>query len=1247
VKRWLKWIAAAVLVALLALLAALAWLLNTESGARFALARALGATEGKLAIGASSGTLAGPLQLREVQWKDAGVDARIAELTVDIATLDILHGIARVENLQANGIDIALTTQPAAPPSDAPLNLQAPLPVSLEHVLLERIAISQDGQPVFAADRFSLAAWWNGNGLGIQQLALRAPDGEVDLDAEFSSLADYRGSSSGRFRWKVDGNDYAGTLKLSNDGRTPQLSLNLQQPFALLATIGSEASDLALEKRDWLFTLNAAPFDPKPLLKDSALKTLAFTLAGTINAQGGKLGGTLDLNDYRVLINPAVFQYTPTQLTLEKFSLQSPNIPGSVDISGQVPLGETAATTPAQLQLAWADVLLPAELAGQELASRGKLALNGTAQQFSAGGDLQLGPPDRPVDITLAVDGGGDVVHVKQLRLDQQRDGKSAGQFSLSGDITLKPVLGWKLDARASQLDPGAFAAEWPGSLNFGLASEGRSEDKGISATLKLDKLNGTLRRRPVSGTADLRIAPEFVIDGTLALASGESNLAVQGRGGKGVTDAQVGFVLASLNDVLPQSQGRLRGQFQLKGQWPALALNGRLDGQGLAVDQNRMTSLEVNVDVADISAPRGSLELLATGVSAGGQQFDRISLDGKGDRQSHELVLNARGDALIAQMQVRGKLDGENWAGTLNQLKLALKGQPEWNLDQPAALSWRSGDATLADLCLNANGPRLCIAGSQAKDGSAQGTYRIERLPLAMLGAIASPDATFRLEGEINGEGNVKRSDKGALSGAARLASEQGRIAYLDRADQPLLSYTGLAVDATLAPDAQRVTVQAQLSDGGRIDGHVTVSGPGQALSGQLVLGLGSISFVELFTTDVASARGKVDGRIDFAGTVAAPALSGNIALEGFAAEIPAAGLKLADGKVLVQLDGQGRVIVSGGVSSGQGRLELSGEAGTAADAPLDIRIEGKDFLAADIPAAHVVIGPKLRVQRNAEGLHASGEVDMPRANIDLTKLPGGGAAKTSPDVVVIDAGKIDSKDPLPVTADITLRLGDAVTMKGFGLDGKLAGQLVVVERPGRQTIGRGEIRASGTYKAYGQDLKIQTGRLLFAGTAIDNPGLDLRAVRELKDVTAGLRVQGTAQVPVLTVYSEPVMEQSEALSYLITGRPLSALKSGEGDLVGAAAQALGSATGDLLAKSIGARLGVDAAVSDNAAIGGAAFTVGKYLSPKLYLSYGVGIFTPGEVITLRYKLSRMWELEAQNATTENRAGLNYRLEK
>ena len=88
-------------------------------------------------------------------------------------------------------------------------------------------------------------------------------------------------------------------------------------------------------------------------------------------------------------------------------------------------------------------------------------------------------------------------------------------------------------------------------------------------------------------------------------------------------------------------------------------------------------------------------------------------------------------------------------------------------------------------------------------------------------------------------------------------------------------------------------------------------------------------------------------------------------------------------------------------------------------------------------------------------------------------------------------------------------------------------------------------------------------------------------------------------------------------------------------------------SAGGDLLAKRIGARTGLDTGVSDNSALGGAAFTVGKYLSPKLYLSYGVGLFTPGEVITLRYLFSTRFNFEAQNASTGNRAGINYRWEK
>lgn len=125
--------------------------------------------------------------------------------------------------------------------------------------------------------------------------------------------------------------------------------------------------------------------------------------------------------------------------------------------------------------------------------------------------------------------------------------------------------------------------------------------------------------------------------------------------------------------------------------------------------------------------------------------------------------------------------------------------------------------------------------------------------------------------------------------------------------------------------------------------------------------------------------------------------------------------------------------------------------------------------------------------------------------------------------------------------------------------------------------------------------------------------------------------------------------MGQSDALAYLITGKPLSQVSSAEGNKVTAAAQALGSAAGNLLAKRVGARLGIDdIGVSSSAALGGtSAFTVGKYLSPRLYMSYGVGLFQPGEVLTLRYRISQRWNFEAQSATEFSRASFNYRIER
>jgi translocation and assembly module TamB len=302
------------------------------------------------------------------------------------------------------------------------------------------------------------------------------------------------------------------------------------------------------------------------------------------------------------------------------------------------------------------------------------------------------------------------------------------------------------------------------------------------------------------------------------------------------------------------------------------------------------------------------------------------------------------------------------------------------------------------------------------------------------------------------------------------------------------------------------------------------------------------------------------------------------------------------------------------------------------------------------------VAISPDLDIRRDAEGIRIGGSLRMDKADVNLEKLPGAGATQASPDVVVVDAKKKATREKgVPMQADIQVDLGQDTHVIGYGLDGKLHGNLRVIQRPGKAAIGQGQIRIDGTFHAYGQNLHIQQGRLLFASTPLTDPGLDIRAVRKLNPnatiddgQVVGLQITGTAVRPQLTVFSNPTMEQSDALSYLVTGKPLSQVKGGEGNAVNTAAQALGSATGNLLAKGIGSKLGIsDIGVSSSDALGTSAFTVGKYLSPRLYLSYGVGLFEPGQVVTLRYILSRRWNFEAEQASEFSRASFNYRFER
>jgi translocation and assembly module TamB len=1256
-KRWLKRIAWLFALLLLAAAATAVWVLQTESGARFAFDRARAALANAISVEQLHGELTGPLELHGLRYHDAaaGIDVHVDKVRIEYALSGLWSKSLKVQSLDADGVSVTLTTVPAGPAVPAPQLaslLTPPLDLLLDRAHIGRIAVSKDGKMLVALDRLELAGAWTRGALSISSLTAQAPEGTIELAGSVTSYSDLRSAAKATFDWRVGGRRFAGALESGNDGKSARIGLKLQEP--LIADLDAHL-DPRVAAVPWTAELHVPRFDPRAFINGDSLKTVALDVKGSGDRARGGLSAQIALNDHHVTLDPLQFALSAQTLTLESVRLRSSEAAGQLNAEGTVQLD--ASPVAADITVAWEDVEIPADVAGRSITTHGSLKASGNADKFTTTGTLALDSAGERADAQFDFDTTPQSITVRQLELKQPGGGLRA-----SGDITLRPTLAWHVTAQAHALDPAAFVPDWPGAIDFDLSTNGTMENGGPAGQITLTRLGGTLRRHPLAGSADLRLKPPLALEGSLELKSGGSSIALQGRGARSHADLTV----ANLSDWVPSASGSLHGRADVDGTWPHLDVRGDLDATAFTAGDLTVAALKVHVEARNSGTDGGAITTEAHSLAVAGYTFDSLKIHVNGTRDQHALTVEARGPQIEGDLGIDGALRGETWSGTLETLALTPKigEQTQWPLAHPAELAYAKGDFRLGETCLAAQASKLCVAAMQSA-GSTEARFSIEHLALAAIARLAKPDESAQLEGEIQGRGELKRTPDGTLSGHASITSASGSVADAGPASSPLFGYTGLDINATFAAAQSTVALRANFTDGGRLDGHIELGAPatnGMPISGTIAGDIRNLGAVDLFSAQTSATKGTLDATITLSGTTAAPVIAGDLVLADFATELPFIGLKLHDGRATLHSGGGRNFRLDASVASADGVLTITGDGGAEAGTPVTIRISGDSFLAADIPGAKVHISPDLTLTRAEKQLMLTGTVTIPKADIDLAKLPGGGMTKASPDVVIVDAESSPAPESLPYSADIQvkigageklamdLRQGQEVHLVGFGLNGYLSGQIGVQERPGRTTTARGQVIVNGTYKAYGQDLKIEQGRLLFAGTPLDNPGLSVRATRSFTnpDVTVGLQVRGTARAPVLSTFSEPAMGQSDALSYLVAGRPLSQLKSGEGDAVGSAARALGTASGDLIAKNIGSRMGLDdVGVTDSTAIGGAALTIGKYLSPRLYMSYGVGLFTPGEVVTLRYRLTRLLNIEIENGTLSSRAGINYKIEK
>jgi translocation and assembly module TamB len=728
-----------------------------------------------------------------------------------------------------------------------------------------------------------------------------------------------------------------------------------------------------------------------------------------------------------------------------------------------------------------------------------------------------------------------------------------------------------------------------------------------------------------------------------------------------------VTLAVASLNDWVPDTSGSLTGDFRIRGRWPELTIAGAAEGRALGFAENRIRRLRLDANVSSPLDPDGKLDARATGVEAAGLTFASIDVRASGNQKQHRVAVTAKGEQLDGAVEVRGGLgegDALSWRGEVASLTVDTPDLAPLRLQAAMPVTYVGGDLTISHACLVQEGASLCAEADIQQSGAMRAAYSFERVPLGLANALAPAALPGQLRGELAGQGDLRRETDGRWFGQARLASASAEmVPSVEGEDatvlgqKSLLIYRDLQLQASLEGTKADVTMNAGLQNDGSLRATLVATGltaAAPALDGRIDAHLPTLAPFGAFVPTVANLDGAVDAVVYVKGTAAAPEITGNVDAQRLQADLGNLGIELRDGRLRGEARAGGGFTLAASVASGKGHLELAGTLSARGD--IDARVRGQNFQAADIPAANVLITPDLTLTGDPKGYLLGGEVTIPRADINIERMPQSKAPNASPDVVVVRNGKVvestAQEEALPLSANVKVKLGDKIAVTGFGLEATVTGELDVRETPGVPTSCSGQLLVSGTFKKYGQDLTVKDGRLLYAGTPLDNPRLDLVAMREIDDdLKTGIRIAGSAQRPVITVISDPNVGEADALSYLVTGRSLNDVGSASGssqDALASATQSLQGAGAGLVAKRIGQRLGLDeASVEENEMIGGSALTVGEYLSPRLYLSYGVGLFQPGEVIGLRYKLTDDVGVRVQRGSEETRAGVEYRIEK
>ena len=583
--------------------------------------------------------------------------------------------------------------------------------------------------------------------------------------------------------------------------------------------------------------------------------------------------------------------------------------------------------------------------------------------------------------------------------------------------------------------------------------------------------------------------------------------------------------------------------------------------------------------------------------------------------------LARSSGDVVILAGGVSGRDQGRVAAGT-RTARIDITGAEG---DVHARLSWDSVHAGSASATLRTQLQRAASGWTLPANAPLQGQLRAQLPRVGVWNVFAPPgwrlrgtlDANIAISGTLQSpqlQGALDANDLGVRSVVDGIAFSGGRLRARfngQRMDIDTFSLQG-------AP--WRTGLLGTQRAGG---GSVNVSGSVQWGSGQPLLEsarmqlAGTFDQLQLFTMP--------DRQMVLSGALNASFSSKQLTVRG--------GLQV--NRALIELSGGNApelgndVVIRPSMKNPRATLAQSAWQSRAANAAPDSPKLGDDIVVQARPAtpASTAQGVRTTGAATSQPVRSRSRATVP-ADTRQTIRTAGATSETN------TSSGIAMRPNPAIGADIQvgIDLGSDFRVRGSGLDTRITGRLTVQGGPTIRDMPRlvGTVNTDlGTFRAYGQDLQIESGRIAFAG-APGNPSIDIVAVRRNINVRVGVRLYGTAQQPLVKLFSEPAMPDSERLSWLVLGR--SSYDAADTALLQRAAVALLSGEGRGISGQLADALGLDdVEFKGGESLESGGVLLGKRFSKHFYLAYEKGLDATVGTLYFFLDINRALKLRAQ----------------